>query len=158
MASEIKSIAAVWVGVVWPSEGKYVHSHSYKHLHSLISHNAIIIFLCVFFAEPTLEGGSKHSEVGGVPLSQPRCSRWRAALLQHRIVRLSRDCLYTHFQQLLKGAAWKNPGLPLWHLRGQCPPSTAFPHFTYFYVFPLKDMLCSILWLTGIVSLYRPQS
>lgn len=35
--------------MVWPSKGKYAHSHScilQKHPHSLIFHNGVIIFLC----------------------------------------------------------------------------------------------------------------
>lgn len=82
--------------------------------------------LFVFSTEPTLEGGPKHSEVGGVSLGQPRRSWWCAALLQHRIVRLSRNRLYAHIQQLLQGAAWQNSGFPLWHLRGQCPSTPVF--------------------------------
>lgn len=69
--------------------------------------------LSSFFPEPTLEGGAEHSEASGVSLSQPGGARRRAPLIQQRVVRLARNRLHAHIQQLLQGASWEDTGLPL---------------------------------------------
>jgi len=107
-------------GLVQPLRGSAVSEDTY----TARCLTMVSLYCVPVLTEPPLEGGAEHSEAGGVALRQPGGARRRAALLQHRVLRLPGDRLHAHIQQLLQGAAREDPGLPLRHLGGQCAPPT----------------------------------
>lgn len=82
-----------------------------KRFYSLFFHY-ITITPSAFATEPALERSPKHPEDGCVSISQSGGSRRRAAFVQLRVLRVTRNRLHSHIQQLIQGAAWKDPGLP----------------------------------------------